>query len=101
MGRHRCQTARRRAGTMDTGLLPACGTLLRRHRRAAGLTQEELAERAGVSVRSIRELERGVSHAPRRDTIQFLATALELSGQEHAAFTGAARRLGISPLSMS
>jgi predicted ATPase/DNA-binding XRE family transcriptional regulator len=86
---------------MDTELLPACGMLLRRYRRAAGLTQEELAERAGVSVRSIRDLERGMLHAPRRDTIRFLATALELSGQEHAAFTGAARQLGISPLSTS
>jgi transcriptional regulator with XRE-family HTH domain len=35
------------------------GELLRDHRRAAGLTQEELAERAGLSARSISELERG------------------------------------------
>jgi DNA-binding XRE family transcriptional regulator len=35
------------------------GELLRDHRRAAELTQEELAERAGVSVRTVSDLERG------------------------------------------
>ena len=48
------------------------GELLRDHRRAAGLTQEELAERAGVSPRSISELERGGAHIPRRDTVALL-----------------------------
>lgn len=55
------------------------GELLRDHRRAAGLTQEELAELAGVSPRSISELERGGAHLPRRDTIGLLARALGLS----------------------
>jgi len=41
---------------------------LRRYRVAAGLTQEELAARAGVSVRSIGDLERGAGHRPRMDT---------------------------------
>ena len=35
------------------------GDLLRRYRKAAGLTQEELAERAGLSVRAIANIERG------------------------------------------
>ena len=35
------------------------GDLLRRYRTAAGLTQEELAERAGLSTRGISDLERG------------------------------------------
>src|SRR5215472_16447245 len=57
------------------------GELLRVHRHAAGLTQEELAERAGVSPRSISEMERGGPHVPRRDTVSLLARALGLSAQ--------------------
>src|SRR5215472_7068242 len=67
------------------------GTLLRRHRRAARLTQEELAERAGVSVDAISALERDVSRAPHKDTIELLAEALQLSGPERGAFEAAAR----------
>lgn len=65
--------------------------LLRRHRLAAGLTQEELAERANVSVRAVSALERGVNHTPRRDTVELLAQALALSPEECAAFREAAR----------
>jgi predicted ATPase/transcriptional regulator with XRE-family HTH domain len=54
------------------------GDLLRHHRLAAGLTQEALAERAGLSVRAITDLERGVRRAPYRDTVQRLAAALVL-----------------------
>jgi non-specific serine/threonine protein kinase len=56
------------------------GELLRDYRRTAGLTQEELAERAGISPRSISELERGGAHVPRRDTVLLLARALDLNG---------------------
>jgi transcriptional regulator with XRE-family HTH domain len=62
------------------------GELLRDHRRATGLTQEQLAERAGVSPRSISELERGGAHVPRRDTVALLARALGLVGPELEAF---------------
>lgn len=62
------------------------GDLLREYRRAAGLTQEELAERAGISPRSISELERGGAHVPRRDTVALLARALKLDGRQHIAF---------------
>src|SRR5438445_8583538 len=58
---------------------PAFGTLLRRHRLAAGLTQEELAERASLSKRSISDIERGVPHTPRKDTVALLADALALA----------------------
>lgn len=61
------------------------GELLREHRRAAGLTQEQLAERAGVSPRSISELERGGSHVPRRDTVALVARALALPVEARAA----------------
>jgi class 3 adenylate cyclase/tetratricopeptide (TPR) repeat protein len=67
------------------------GTLLRRSRRAVGLTQEELAEQAGLSVRGISDLERGAKHRPHKDTVQLLADTLGLSGEERATFEAAAR----------
>ncbi len=66
------------------------GALLRRCRRAANLTQESLAERAGISARSVSDLERGLSRAPHPDTIALLAEALALTGSERAAFLAAA-----------
>ncbi len=56
--------------------------LLRRARRDAGLSQEELAARAGLSARAISALERGVNRAPRRDTLDMLADALRLDAAE-------------------
>jgi transcriptional regulator with XRE-family HTH domain/tetratricopeptide (TPR) repeat protein len=58
------------------------GDLLRRARRTAGLTQEDLAERAGLSARGISDLERGIIRAPRRDTLELLADALDLAPEE-------------------
>jgi tetratricopeptide (TPR) repeat protein/transcriptional regulator with XRE-family HTH domain len=66
------------------------GAFLRRLRTAAGLTQEQLADAAKVSYRSISDLERGVNRSPRRDTARLLADALGLSGQDRAAFEAAA-----------
>ena len=59
--------------------------LLKEHRLAAGLTQEALAERAGLGVRSIQGLEHGESR-PLRDTLHRLAAALALSGEERTRF---------------
>ena len=56
------------------------GDLLRQHRQAAGLTQEELAEQANLSLRAISDLERGIKQHPRRQTLQLLAAALNLDG---------------------
>jgi transcriptional regulator with XRE-family HTH domain len=66
------------------------GTLLRRLRLAAGLSQEALAERAGVSARGVQDLERGIRRAPRAETVRLLADALELSGETRAALVIAA-----------
>lgn len=49
-----------------------------RLRRAAGLTQEELAERAGLSVRSVRNLERDAVARPRTSTLRAIGTGLGL-----------------------
>jgi predicted ATPase/transcriptional regulator with XRE-family HTH domain len=70
------------------------GELLRRRRRAAGLTQEELAARAGLSARGIADLERGARRTPRRDTVTLLVRALGVGPEDEAAFFAAAR--GIS-----
>src|SRR3954452_23861739 len=68
------------------------GDLLRRHRIRAGLTQEALAERAGLSTRGISDLERGARELPRKDTLQQLLQALDLSAADRAALVAAARR---------
>jgi predicted ATPase/DNA-binding XRE family transcriptional regulator len=71
---------------MTTTTPASIGDLVRTRRRAAGITQEELAERAGLSPRSISEVERGGAHVPRRDTVALLARALNLAGSERASF---------------
>jgi transcriptional regulator with XRE-family HTH domain len=66
--------------------------LLRHHRILADLTQEALAERAGLSERAISDLERGVSRTPQWGTVELIAEALQLDASERDAFTAAARR---------
>jgi transcriptional regulator with XRE-family HTH domain len=68
------------------------GTLLRARRSGAGLTQEDLAERSGLSVRAIRDLERGRVARPRRETVRLLATALGLPEDESEEFLRLARQ---------
>jgi predicted ATPase/DNA-binding XRE family transcriptional regulator len=70
---------------------PAFGELLRRLRSAAGLSQEDLAGRSGVSRNGISDLERGLYQAPRFETVRMLADALTLSEDERAALIAAAR----------
>ncbi|WP_371661817.1 tetratricopeptide repeat protein [Streptomyces sp. NBC_00280] len=69
------------------------GELLRDHRRRLGLTQEELAERAGVSVRSICHVETGRVERPRPATVRRLADALALTGTGLEEFRRAATGL--------
>src|SRR5436190_12160598 len=68
--------------------------LLRQLRAAARLPQEELAEAAGLSPRSVSDLERGVNRTARRDTAELLAGALGLAGPVRALFVAAARGRG-------
>ena len=72
---------------------PALGFagLLRQLRAQARLTQEELAEAAGVSPRSVSDLERGINRTARKDTAELLAAALGLAEPVRPLFVAAAR----------
>jgi transcriptional regulator with XRE-family HTH domain len=65
---------------------------LRGYRLAAGLTQAELAERSGLSLRAISDLERGVKRAPRPRSIALLASTLGLSQNDTVRLARAVSR---------
>lgn len=75
------------------GALPptSFGALLKHYRRDRHLTQEALAELAGLSTNAINSLERGVRQRPYPDTVARLAEALRLSLEERASLEMAAR----------
>ncbi|HZS93929.1 MAG TPA: AAA family ATPase [Chloroflexota bacterium] len=70
------------------------GEILQRLRLAAGLTQEELAERARLSARAISDLERGAKTRPHLATVRQLSEALGLTDAERAELQRAARGQG-------
>jgi tetratricopeptide (TPR) repeat protein/transcriptional regulator with XRE-family HTH domain len=71
------------------------GMLLRRLRRDAGLSQEELAERAGMSVQAVSALERGVRRHPYPRTLRALSDALGASrGAREAMLATATTPIG-------
>lgn len=65
------------------------GSVLRGMRESAGLSQEELAERAGLSPHAISALERGTRTRPYPHTLRSLASALELDEDQRATLLGA------------
>jgi transcriptional regulator with XRE-family HTH domain len=65
--------------------------VLRQLRTAASLSQEDLAERAGVSLRGVSDLERGLRRAPHLSTVRMLADALALSPDDRKTLLAAAR----------
>src|SRR5919202_865061 len=67
------------------------GALLRAYRLAASRSQEELAERAGLSKRAISDLERGERRAPYPTTVRRLAEALELTEPERDTLISAGK----------
>jgi transposase len=67
------------------------GALLRSRRHRAYLSQEQLAARAEVSERTVRNLEGDRVRSPRTDTVRLLADALQLSEPERESWFEAAR----------
>ncbi|MGH7687662.1 MAG: ATP-binding protein [Candidatus Dormibacteria bacterium] len=74
------------------------GPTLKRLRLAAGLTQEELAERAGISARTVSDTERGLRSAVHHDTARRLASGLGLSDAQWPSFEAVARATDSRPL---
>jgi tetratricopeptide (TPR) repeat protein/transcriptional regulator with XRE-family HTH domain len=69
----------------------AFAAMLRDLRTRAGLTQEELAEISGMSLRALSNLERGQVTTPQKDTVRLLADALHLAGPVLRRFEAIAR----------
>jgi transcriptional regulator with XRE-family HTH domain len=70
---------------------PSFAVLLRQLRIMVRLSQEELAEAAGLSPRTVSDLERGINRRARKETARLLADALRLVGAERDLFMRAAR----------
>ncbi|WP_063762346.1 tetratricopeptide repeat protein [Streptomyces sp. NRRL F-5123] len=75
---------------MADGRPVSFGARLRGYRRRVGLSQRELAERAGLGVTTVRDLEQGRTRQPQLPSVRALATALGLDGHEAAALRHAA-----------
>jgi len=85
---------RRSGGDMEQPVSPpppggSFGALLRARRHQALLSQEQLAARAGLSVRTVRELEADRVLSPRPDTVRLLADALQLTGPQRTGWVTA------------
>jgi tetratricopeptide (TPR) repeat protein/transcriptional regulator with XRE-family HTH domain len=75
--------------------VPDFAALMRLLRTEARLTQEELAEAAGLNPRSVSDLERGIHQTARKATAGLLADVFGLTGQVRVRFVQAAR--GLAP----
>ena len=75
--------------TIDAGAGSWLAAQMRLWRERALLTQEQLADCAGLGVRTIRRLESRVDWRPRSDSIRLLAAALNLSDEELAQVVAA------------
>ena len=76
---------------------PTDGSVLRRLRTQAGLTLADLADRAGVGVRTIGDIERGVARRPQRATLEAIASALDVGPDERGALLGIGRQRTTGP----
>src|SRR5712692_6573683 len=75
---------------MAIDLRPSFASLLKAYRVAQGLSQDALAERAGLTREAISLLERGLRLSPRRDTVTLLAKTLQLSAEDRTRLLAAA-----------
>jgi transcriptional regulator with XRE-family HTH domain len=64
----------------------AFGVALRQCREKLQLTQEALAHRSGISVRTLRDLEAGRTRRPRGDSLRLLADALDVTAEHRVEF---------------
>jgi predicted ATPase/transcriptional regulator with XRE-family HTH domain len=87
---HRTPTGRS-PDAEPTPAVDGFGPTLRQLRLSAGLTQDALAKRAGISVRAVSDLERDPSRTPRLDTIALIADALLLPPDQRSSLMRAAR----------
>jgi len=76
---------------MDQDGQGGAGGLIRGYRKAAGLTQQELADAAGVSIGVIRDLEQHRTGRPQAESVRRLAAALRLDPREAGALARAGR----------
>ena len=79
------------AEAVASQLVPDFAGLLQQLRAEAGLTQEELAKTAGLSPRTVSDLERGIHRSARQNTVRLLADALVLTEPLRGLFAAAAR----------
>lgn len=87
-----------RHGTVQSRqTMPLFGDLMRQFRITAGLTQEDLAAKATVSVRAVSDLERGERRRPQHETLRLLADALDLTEDERQRFDAAAHTRYTTP----
>jgi transcriptional regulator with XRE-family HTH domain len=82
--------------TPDDEVRGRFGTLLREYRSAYGLTQEDLAQRSGVSIRAIADMERGRTARPFRHSVRRLADALSLQAPDRQQLEMAATRSAVA-----
>lgn len=73
------------------------GDQLKQYRNRAGLTQRQLAEKAGLDFTYVSKIENGKVPPPTRDTVEALAKQLKLSDAEHLEFVALA---GTIPIDM-
>src|SRR3954470_3808925 len=76
---------------MPAGTQRSFGAQLKALREAAGLTQEELATIAGLSVHAVSALERGERRRPHVETVRALSAAFDLTGAARDTFAAIAR----------
>jgi transcriptional regulator with XRE-family HTH domain len=82
---------REQSGDERPGRAMSFGEELRRYRARSGLSQDELAERAGLSAKAVGSLERGERQHPHPRTVDLLAAALGLDGEGRRAFVATSR----------